>query len=94
MPTEPAPLPVPGAVRASLVRQPVRVRGATVTTAGWRLDLTSPQGPGAILVVEGPVASWYRGEGVCLGLTQEKLAALWTGLAPQEESEPEMQQWG
>ena len=94
MSTGPAPLPIPGAVRASLVRQPVRVRGATVTTAGWRLDLTSPQGAGAILVVEGPAASWYRGEGVCLGLTQEKLKSLWAGLAPQEESEAELQQWG
>ena len=94
MPTEPAPLPVPGAVRASLVRQPVRVRGATVTTAGWRLEVGSPQGPGAIIIVEGPVASWYRGEGVCLGLTQEKLKALWSGLAPAEESEQELPQWG
>ena len=94
MPTEPAPLPIPGAVCASLVRQPVRVRGAAVTTAGWRLEVTSPQGPGAIVIVEGHAASWYRGEGVCLGLTQEKLAALWSGLAPREEREADLQQWG
>jgi hypothetical protein len=58
------------------------------------MELSSPQGAGAIVIVEGPAASWYRGEGVCLGLTQERLGALWAALAPQEEREPELQQWG
>ena len=94
MPTETASLPVAGAVRTSLVRQPVRARGATVTTAGWRMEFSSPAGPGAIIIVEGPVTSWYRGEGASLGLTQEKLGALWAGLAPVEDSEAELPQWG
>jgi hypothetical protein len=94
MPQEPAPLPVPGAACTSLSRHPVRVRGATVTTAAWRMELGSPQGAGAVVLVEGPIASWYRGEGVCLGLTQDKLAALWAALAPKEEAERDLPQWG
>ena len=94
-PAAPAlPPPLPGATRRSLVRIAIRVRGSSVTTAGWRLELDAPPGPGAIVLAEGGAASWFRGEGSCLGLAQERLAAVWAQLQPDDAREADTQQWG
>ena len=94
MTTPEAELPIPGATRRTLARVLLRLRGASVTTAGWKLELESPQGPGAIVLTEGGPVSWYRGEGVCLGLGQERLGELWAALQPPAEREQETVQWG
>ena len=88
------PLPLPGATRRSLARIALRVRGSSVTTAGWRLEFDAPPGPGVIVLAEGGTASWFRGEGCCLGLAQEKLAAVWAQLQPDEAREADTPQWG
>lgn len=87
-------MPIPGARLRSLSRTSLRTRGAQVTTAGWRMELDADEGPGALILAEGPAGNWLRGEGVCLGLPQETLTALWSALRPGGEDEPEAQQWG
>ena len=92
--TQAPPPPLPGATRRSLARVALRVRASSVTTAGWRLELDAPAGPGAIVLAEGGEASWFRGEGSCLGLPQEKLAAVWAQLQPDDAREADPPQWG
>jgi hypothetical protein len=87
-------LPIPGAIFRSLARATLRIRGSTVTTGGWRLELDSPQGEGTIVLAESGTSRWHRGDGVCLGLTQEKMTALWTALQPESPREPDLPQLG
>jgi hypothetical protein len=68
--------------RESLSRGQVRTRESQVTLSAWRLQTTSAQGPGVILLVElAPPEVTYRGEGVYLGWAQERLAAVWRALS-------------
>lgn len=80
-PGMPDELPEPGAVRTSLERVHLRLREQKVTLSGWRLELESPRGKGAVVVAE----KHYRGEGICMGMPQEKLAAIYAALLPPEE---------
>lgn len=60
----------------------VRRRESSVTTSAWRLDVTCDQGAGGIVRVE--VATGqpvYRGDGVFLGWTQERLAEAYETLS-------------
>ena len=70
-----------GVTAQPLERVPMCTRQSTVTRAGWRLALSSEQGSGAILLVElAPDESYYRGEGVCLGWPQARLAEAYEAL--------------
>jgi len=64
-----------------LERVLVRLRESQVTTAAWRLDLTSDQGAGGVVRVEVSAGQTvYRGDGVLLGWSQEQLAELYETL--------------
>jgi hypothetical protein len=67
------------------VREPIRVRGMTVTISAWRIVASSAQGPGTLVLAEQGGKSWYRGDGIFLGWPQERLAAAWKALLPAPE---------
>lgn len=77
-------------------RVPIRTRGSGVTTAAWRLEISSDQGTGAIVMVEAtPQESYYRGEGLFLGWAQDRLAAVHDAMLPKsDESSFDMPQLG
>jgi hypothetical protein len=74
---------LPGAQGVGLERIPVRTREAVVTLSAWRLRVESDRGGGEIVVVEtaggDPV---YRGAGVLLGWSQDRLASAYAALRP------------
>ena len=80
----------------SLERFPIRTREASTTQAGWRLLAASDEGEGAIVFVESSLAeTFYRGDGIFLGWTPERLAAAYNALLPTPEHDGfEMQQMG
>lgn len=80
-----ADLPEPFASRTSLSRVPLRLRGQPVTLSGWRMELESPRGKGAIVLAD----PHYRGEGILLGWDQPRLAALYSALLPPDEPPPQ-----
>ncbi len=73
-----------GIVARPLERVLVRRRESSVTTAAWRLDLTCDQGAGGIVRIEAATDSGeqgiYRGDGVFLGWSQERLAEVYDTL--------------
>ncbi len=72
----------------SLERAPIRTRESASTLSGWRLAVASREGEGAIFLVDGPGGvPVYRGEGVFLGWTQERLAAAYEALRPRPPEE-------
>jgi hypothetical protein len=86
---------LPGAQRTSLARALVCARGATTKFSSWRLELTSARGAAAVVLVEPPGGDvFYRGEGACLGWTQEDLEQLYRSLLPDAPSEQEPLQLG
>ena len=69
-----------GVTPEPLGRIPVRSRGASFTSAAWRLAFSAREGTGAVVLVEaGPGEAYYRGEGIALGWPQERLEALYRG---------------
>ena len=87
--------PLPGAQRTSLSRALVCARGATMRFSCWRLEVSSPGGAAAVVLVEPPSGGiFYRGEGVCLGWAQADLERLYRSLLPVEPSDPEPLQLG
>jgi len=73
----------------------IRARESGSTLAAWRLELTLPEGPAAVVLADlGANRTWYRGEGTLLGATQEHLAALWVECLPTDEPDPGFQQFG
>ncbi len=72
---------------ASLRRVPVRARSMSVTLAAWSLAVAADEGEGAIVLLELPdEQSFFRGDGLCLGWPQERLAAAYAALAPRDEA--------
>jgi hypothetical protein len=70
-------------------RLPIRTRSSGVTQSAWRLEVSCDQGTGAIVVAEvSPRESYYRGEGVFLGWTQEELAAVHDALLRRSDEPP------
>ena len=63
-------------------RTALRMRGAGVTTAGWRISAQAPRGAGSIVVAEQGAERFYRGDGVFLGWPQERLDAAYRALLP------------
>lgn len=75
-----------GEVRASEPERVVlRMRGSTVTVSGWRISVEAPRGPGSIVLAESGGQKFYRGEGVFLGWTQERLEAAYRALLPPSQ---------
>src|SRR3989440_607452 len=75
-----------GEVRASEPeRVMLRMRGASVTVAGWRIAVEAPRGPGSIVLAEQGAQRFYRGEGVFLGWPQERLEATYRTLLPPSD---------
>ena len=79
-----------------LLRVPIRSRELPVTLAAWRLFLLADEGEGMITRIESENAPpLFRGEGVCLGWAQGRLAAAYAALLPRDDSPaPEFQQLG
>ncbi len=79
-----------------LVRVALITREMPLTLSGWRLSIAADEGEGGITrvdAVEGPPI--HRGDGVCLGWTDERLAAAYSALAPHDdEPPPEFMQLG
>lgn len=68
----------------SLERFPVRTREGSTTRSAWRLSVSSDQGEGTIVFVEAsPAETFYRGDGMFLGWTQERMAAAYQALLPK-----------
>jgi hypothetical protein len=68
-------------------RVAIRLRESSVTLSAWRMAATAPEGAGALVRVETPGGSLFRGEGWFLGWTQEALSAAWAELLPPSESD-------
>ncbi|HEX7679312.1 MAG TPA: hypothetical protein VF713_14370 [Thermoanaerobaculia bacterium] len=69
------------AILRSLERAPIRMRESGVTHAGWRMEISSDQGSGSIMLVELPDGrSVHRGDGMFLGWPQEQLEATYAAM--------------
>lgn len=98
-PELPEPDPLEGVTNpscGSLERMAIRLRESEVTLSAWRLAVAADQGEGAILLVETPGGgSLYRGEGLFLGWSQQRLEAAYRRLVPGGgDPEPETVQGG
>ena len=73
----------------SLERSPIRTRENLVTRSAWRLSAVCTEGEGTISLIElSPTVSLYRGEGVFLGWTSDRLQAAYRTLLPRAEDSP------
>lgn len=74
----------------------MRARERSMTLSAWRLVFAADEGEGTITLVElSRELVLYRGDGVCLGWTQERLAAAYDALVPKDQAAaPEMPQLG
>lgn len=76
----------------SLERAPVRTRESGVTHSAWRMEIECDEGHGSITLID---SGMYRGDGVCLGFSQEEMAAFYAALnVPAEETKFETLQLG
>jgi hypothetical protein len=79
-------------------RVAVRARATSHTFSAWAFAVETEEGSGTIARVEpSPDEAFWRGDGVFLGWTQERLAAAWDALraaAPEPETAPAFQQLG
>jgi hypothetical protein len=61
-------------VAKPLERVPVRQRESSLTTSAWRLEIACDQGRGGIALIELTAQhSFFRGDGIFLGWSQERL---------------------
>jgi len=87
-PTEPKAVPgLEGATATPPERVPARTREGRVTLAAWRMAVSTPNGPGAIVLVETNVGAVFRGEGIFLGWAQDTLDAAYRALVPKTTSD-------
>src|SRR5947207_386361 len=84
VPAAPAPksaFGLPGIVAAPLARVAVRRRESDVTSSAWRLQVTSDQGAGSIVLVDVSVdRSCFRGDGIFLGWSEARMAEIYADL--------------
>ncbi|HQQ76406.1 MAG TPA: hypothetical protein PLB01_03550 [Thermoanaerobaculia bacterium] len=75
-----------------------RARDVAHTFSAWALSVHTAQGPGRIVRIElTPETTLWRGDGVFLGWTTERLVAAWDALRaaePETESSPDFPQLG
>ena len=70
----------------SLERFPIRTRGGSSTQSAWRLSVASGEGQGVIVFVEvSTEETFFRGEGIFLGWSPERLEAAYRALLPESE---------
>ncbi len=63
------------------------MRGLSVTLSAWSLAVAADEGEGTIALVELPEQPCvFRGDGLCLGWPQDRLAAAYASLVPKEEA--------
>ena len=74
--------------KLSLERVSVRTRESGVTHSGWRMEILSDDGKGAITLIEAGGRPLFRGEGIFLGTSQEDLAAVYNTLNAPPDDEP------
>jgi hypothetical protein len=72
-----------GATATVPERVPVRTREGRITLAAWRMNVTAPNGTGAIVLVETNVGAVFRGEGFFLGWAQDMLGIAYRSLVPK-----------
>jgi hypothetical protein len=81
-----------------VARVSVRTRDVAHTFSAWTLSVETEQGPGTIVRVEPSLdVTHWRGDGVFLGWTAERLAAAWDALRaaePEPEAAPDFPQLG
>jgi hypothetical protein len=88
-------MPTAGLEVKSRGRIHIRARESGNTLAAWRVELTLPAGPAALVLADlGGNRSWYRGEGALLGQSQERLAEVWQECLSTEAPDPGFQQFG
>ncbi len=79
-------------------RVAARARDVAHTFAAWALVVDTAQGPGRIVRIElTPDATLWRGDGVFLGWTTDRLSAAWDALRaaePVPEASPDFPQLG
>jgi hypothetical protein len=72
----------------NLERVEIRTRESLVTRGGWRLSASSASGDGTISLIElSPSVSLYRGDGVFLGWSADRLQAAYRMLLPRSEGQ-------
>lgn len=70
----------------SLERVPIRTRESLGTFSAWRLAAAAEEGDGAITLVEiSPTVSLFRGEGLFLGWSAERLETAYRALLPASD---------
>ncbi len=79
-------------------RVAARARDVAHTFSAWALVVETAQGPGRIVRIElTPDATLWRGDGVFLGWTTDRLAAAWDALRaaePAPDASPDFPQLG
>ncbi len=75
----------------SLERVHIRTREAVTTRSAWRLVAASGEGEGTISLIEiSPTVSLFRGEGVFLGWSSDRLQSAYRILLPPDTG-PDME---
>jgi hypothetical protein len=70
----------------SFERFPIRTRGGSSTQSAWRLSVVSREGQGTLVLVEvSTEETFFRGEGIFLGWSPERLEAAYRALLPEPE---------
>ena len=100
-PRNPRPDPLHGLTNChylALERSAIRTRENSMTRSGWKLWASSEEGEGAISLIEiSSTVELYRGEGIFLGWTSERLEAAYRALLPPSDTSdegPPLQQLG
>jgi hypothetical protein len=79
-------------------RVAARARDVAHTFSAWAISVETAQGAGRIVRIElTPDATLWRGDGVFLGWTHERLAAAWAALRaaePAPDAAPDLPQLG
>ncbi|HEY3204122.1 MAG TPA: hypothetical protein VGL03_10720 [Thermoanaerobaculia bacterium] len=69
-----------------LGRASIRTREGSFTQSAWRLRVGCEEGEGMITLVEvSSAGALYRGDGVFLGWSQERLEAAYRALSPEDD---------
>lgn len=67
----------------------IRTRAASSTQSAWRLSVGCAEGQGAIVFIEiSPDQTFFRGEGIFLGWSQQQMSAAYALLLPKSEDPP------
>jgi hypothetical protein len=70
----------------SMERVPFRTTGSAITLSGWRMEIASSQGKGAIFAIGHRSGTCYVGHGVFSDWPRTELERVYRRFAPQEKS--------